>query len=175
LSCLLDLLNSIAVGAGELLSDGVESVNSATCGIQSTTNSTVRASLLIYISDEILLVAASLICNGLGGALREELDCGVGRDALLFGGGLRVGGFGINLGNQYSRLSDEVCGKSFPSWSKRLSMSTPWCCECHKNILVLANLFRKALIIQHGHGAGDLALNLWLQTRFVRDPFAQTV
>lgn len=119
---LLNLLKSIAIGAGELLSNGVKSLNGAASGIKSTSNSAVCARLLIDVGNEVLLVAASLVCNGLGGAFGEELDCGVGGNALLLGSTFCVWSFGVNFGDQDSRFGDEICGEGFPGRSKRLAI-----------------------------------------------------
>jgi hypothetical protein len=59
----------------------------------------VCTSLLVDVGNEVLLATASLIWNSLGGALGEELDGGVGGDALLFRSLLRVRSFGVDFGD----------------------------------------------------------------------------
>ena len=71
------LLNAIAVGVLELLNDSVESLDSATSGIKTTTDGAVGAGVLVEVLDERVLGASTLVRGGLEGALLEELDCRV--------------------------------------------------------------------------------------------------
>jgi hypothetical protein len=185
------LLNAIAVGSLELLDDGVECLDSSASGVKSTANSAVGAGVLVEKLDECLLGAATLVRGGLEGTLLEVLDGGVRGDALLLGESLCVLGFGVDLGDQDVGLVDEVVGESLPDGGKGLAVcrllaiglwwgaeqrtSAPGGSEGNQDILVLSDLLLEALVIKEGDGAGELALDLGLDSCLLGDELGQAL
>jgi hypothetical protein len=82
----------------------------------------VCTGLLVEKSNEICLSAPTIVCLWFLAALGEELDGWVGRNALVFGSGLRILGFGVNLCNKNVGLVCEICGNGLPYWSKGLAV-----------------------------------------------------
>ena len=68
------LLNTIAISRLELLDDGVESLDGATGGIETTADGAVGTGVLVEVLDERILGTGALVRSGLDGTLLEELD-----------------------------------------------------------------------------------------------------
>lgn len=117
------LRNGSQKAAAEVLGyDTVESGNGAGGGIEAAACGTVSAGLLVDVCNQGLLGAATLVRNSFGGTLGEELDGGVGLDALVLCRGLCVWCFGVNLGDQDSGLGLEVVGELLPDRSQRFAV-----------------------------------------------------
>ena len=121
---LLDLLDTVSVGLGELGDDGVESLIGATGGIETTANGAVGSSVGVDELDKVLLGASALVWEGLGGALLEVLDGGVRADALLGSNGLGVLGFGVDLGDQDAGLEGKISRNLLPGGGEALAVCT---------------------------------------------------
>lgn len=80
------------------------------------------AGLFVDVGDEGLLAAAAIVVDGLLAASGEELDGGVGLDAVLRGDGLAVGSLGIDLGNDDILLVDKVGGDRVPDGGELLAV-----------------------------------------------------
>jgi hypothetical protein len=126
----LCLLQAVSVGILELGGDGVESFDGAAGDVETAADGAVRAGVSVDELDEVLLGAGTLVRERLGGALLEVLDGGVGLDALLFGDGLAVGRFGVDLRDQDAGLSCEVVGEGFPGRSQALAVYMPQLAIC---------------------------------------------
>ena len=87
----------------------------------------MRTCFSVHERQEILLGAASRIILGRGGAPGEELDGGIGFDALLLSGSLCIFGFGVNLGDEDFGLGDVVLGYRLPNWSQALAVYSKSC------------------------------------------------
>lgn len=68
------LLDTITICILELLNDGIEGLDGATSGIETTANSTVSAGVLVEVLDESVLGTGALVWGRLERALLEELD-----------------------------------------------------------------------------------------------------
>jgi hypothetical protein len=186
------LLNAVAVGSLELLNNGVESLDGSAGGIETAADSAVSAGVLVEELDECLLRAAALVWAGLEGALLEVLDGRVRGDALLLGESLCVLGFSVNLCDQDIGLVNEGVGESLPDGGEGLAVcrtsaidlsqqrsrqhtSAPRGSEGNEDILVLSNLLLEALVVKEGDSAGELALDLGLDSCLLGDELGQAL
>jgi hypothetical protein len=125
LECLSELgrlVDTVGICALELFDNGVEGLDGAAGNVKTTTNSTVGAGVGVQEVDEVLLGAGAIVWGGLGAALLEVLDGGVGLNALLGCKGFGVLGFGVDLSDQDIGLVDEGVGKRLPDGGESLAV-----------------------------------------------------
>lgn len=135
------------------------------------------AGLLVDVVEEILLVAAAFVVDGLLAAGGEVLDGRVGRDTILLGDSLALGRVGVDLGDQDVGVSREVGGDRLPCRSELLAVcdpllalyrpldsgkltATPWCSKGNESSLITTNSLAKGLIRQQLNIARHLELLL---------------
>lgn len=70
----------------------------------------MSASIGVDEVNEILLGTGAIVGKRLGGSLLEVLDSGVRGDTLFRGKSLAVLSFGVDFGDDNTRLGDEVAG-----------------------------------------------------------------
>jgi hypothetical protein len=68
----------------------------------------VGSSLAVHEIDKLSLGTATTVCLWFRCTSGKELDRRIGADTLIFGSGLRIFGFRINLRDDNVRLVDEV-------------------------------------------------------------------
>lgn len=122
LSHLLRLLDTLVPLALEFIDDLIQRLDSTACSVETAADSAVRARLLVKEGNKRRLGAATLVVDGLGAALGEELDGRVRFDALVLGGSLGVGGFGIDLCDEDGGLELIILGERLPDGSEALAV-----------------------------------------------------
>jgi hypothetical protein len=120
---LVDLLGDLGeVGARQLGDDGVEGGDGTGCVVEAAAGEPVRAGLLVDVGEEVGLGAAALVQDAVLAAGGEELDGRVRGDAVGLGGGLAVGGVGVDLGDQDVIVACIVGGNALPDGGEVLAV-----------------------------------------------------
>lgn len=120
---LIDLLGDLGeVGARQLGDDGVEGGDGAGRVVEAAAGEPVRAGLLVDVGEEVGLGAAALVEDAVLATRGEELDGRVRGDAVGLGGGLAVGGVGVDLGDQDVVVACVVGGNALPDGGEVLAV-----------------------------------------------------
>ena len=102
------LLNVLQPATRDILrQDGVQSLDCAGFGVQTTTDETMCAGLLVNERDQRVFATGAVVCFRCGGAPGEELDGWVGCYVLGLRSGFAVVGFRIDLGDDHRGFGGE--------------------------------------------------------------------
>lgn len=124
LSLLLDLRGNISDDSttSDLGHEGVQRLDSASNGVETTTDDTVGAGLLVDPVNKSLLAATTLVGDSLLATGGEPLEGRVGLDTLLLSNSLTVGCLSVDLGDQDVLVIDEGVGEVLPGRSEGLAV-----------------------------------------------------
>lgn len=111
---LRELLLRFGAAAAQRADNLVERGNRAGEGVQTAACDAEGAGFLVQEGDEVGFRAARVVGNCFGGAGWVVLDGRVGLDAGFLCGGLSVGGFAVDFGDEDVGLRSEIGGELFP-------------------------------------------------------------